>query len=111
MRLSPEVYLVGGGNFGFNLSDAFDSHVYIVDGGGGDLAMIDTGTGMGEDEIIANMRADGLHLSRSSMSWSHMATWITPVARLACGRDLVRRCWPRRQRRTSCAAETRMRSV
>lgn len=46
MRLTPEVYLVGGGNFGFNLSDAFDSHVYIVDGGS-ELAMIDTGTGMG----------------------------------------------------------------
>ena len=33
MRLTPAVYLVGGGNFGFNLSDAFDSHLYIVDGG------------------------------------------------------------------------------
>ena len=46
--------------FGFNLSDPFDSHVYIVDGGGGELAMIDTGTGLGEEEIIANMHADGL---------------------------------------------------
>ncbi len=61
MRLTPEVYLVGGGNLGFNLSDAFDSHVYIVDGGG-ELAMIDSGTGLGEDEIIAHARADGLNI-------------------------------------------------
>jgi len=59
MRLTPEVHLVGGGNLGFNLSDDFDSHVYIVDGGR-KLAIIDTGTGRAEAEILANARADGI---------------------------------------------------
>ena len=51
MRLTREVYLVGGGNFGFNQSDAYDSHVYVVDAGG-ELAMFDSGTGRGEDEFV-----------------------------------------------------------
>ena len=61
MRLSRDVYLLGSGDFGFNLSDPFDSHVYVV-ASSGELAMIDTGTGFGEDEIIANARDDGLDL-------------------------------------------------
>ena len=63
MRLTPEVYVVGGGNLAFNLSDEFDSHVYIVDGGD-ELAVIDTGTGRGESEILTRAHADGLDLDK-----------------------------------------------
>src|SRR3954452_10485932 len=65
MRLSEEVYLVGGGDYGFNLSHRLDCHTYVVDGGS-ELVLIDAGFGPGTDEILANMRADGLDPARVS---------------------------------------------
>ena len=45
MRLTRDVALVGGGSMtGFGLSDAFDSHVYLLDGGD-EAALIDCGMG------------------------------------------------------------------
>ena len=32
MRLTKDVYLVGGGDNGFNLTHSKDSHVYVIDG-------------------------------------------------------------------------------
>lgn len=66
MRLSPEVYLVGGGpTFAFGLSDDPDCHVYLVDGGG-EYALIDCGLGDGAsiDRITENIAREGLDLSR-----------------------------------------------
>lgn len=66
MRLTPDIALVGGGNFGFNLSAPLDCHVYLIDGGD-ELALVDTGIGgpHGEtDTIIANIEADGYDLSK-----------------------------------------------
>lgn len=66
MRLTPEVYLVGGGStFGFGLSPDPDCHVYLVDGGS-ELALIDCGLGTDEslDRIIANIRAEGIDVPR-----------------------------------------------
>lgn len=59
MKLTDDVYLVGGGNFAFNMSSPYDCHVYAVVSDG-DLALIDVGTGMGMDDVVATMRADGL---------------------------------------------------
>ncbi len=59
MRLTEYIYLVGGGMGGFGLSDRFDSNVYVVtDGTGG--ALIDAGLGPGTDQIIENIRRDGV---------------------------------------------------
>jgi hydroxyacylglutathione hydrolase len=63
MQLSEEVYLVGGGDYGFNLSHRLDCHTYVVDGGD-ELVLIDAGFGPGTDEILANMRGDGLDPAR-----------------------------------------------
>lgn len=63
MKLSSDVYLVGGGNLGFNISDPGDCHVYVVDGGD-ELAVIDSGVGAGVEQILANVRADGLDTDR-----------------------------------------------
>jgi glyoxylase-like metal-dependent hydrolase (beta-lactamase superfamily II) len=57
------VYLVGGGNLAFNLSNDFDSHVYVVDGRD-ELALIDSGTGRAESEILANARDDGIDVRK-----------------------------------------------
>jgi glyoxylase-like metal-dependent hydrolase (beta-lactamase superfamily II) len=65
MRLTEDVYLVGGGDYGFNLSHRLDCHVYVVDGGD-ELVMIDAGFGPGTEEILTAMREDGLDPSRVS---------------------------------------------
>ena len=63
MRLSEHVYLVGSGSQGFDLTDPYDCHVYLLDGGR-ELALIDVGAGMGAEAIIANVKADGFDPAR-----------------------------------------------
>lgn len=66
MKLSPDLYLIGGGDFnGFGLSNAMDSHVYALDGGT-EIALIDCGMAtLGSvDAIISNMKNDGLDSSK-----------------------------------------------
>jgi hydroxyacylglutathione hydrolase len=58
MKLTERVHLVGSGSYGFDLSDPFDCHVYLLDGGG-DLALVDVGAGMGAEAIVANVQRDG----------------------------------------------------
>jgi len=58
MKLTPEVYLVGGGDYSFNLSHRLDCHVYVVKSGD-EMAMIDAGFD-GPEEIIQNIKDDGL---------------------------------------------------
>lgn len=65
MRLTREVHVVGGGDYGFNLSHRLDSHVYLVNGGD-ELALIDAGFGPGTEEILQNIRQDGLDPGRIS---------------------------------------------
>jgi glyoxylase-like metal-dependent hydrolase (beta-lactamase superfamily II) len=65
MKLTDDVYLVGGGDYGFNLTHRLDCHVYVVDGGD-ELALIDAGFGPGTEDILAVMREDGLDPERVS---------------------------------------------
>jgi hydroxyacylglutathione hydrolase len=62
VRISDEVYLVGGGaTNGFGLSDDPDCHVYLVDGSE-ELALIDCGMADGNslERILGNVRGEGL---------------------------------------------------
>ncbi|MCA9880858.1 MAG: MBL fold metallo-hydrolase [Thermomicrobiales bacterium] len=62
MRLTDEVYLVGGGStMGFGLSENPDCHIYLVDGGD-EMALIDCGLGAEASlqRIVENVRAEGL---------------------------------------------------
>lgn len=63
MRLCDRVYLVGSGSNGFDLTDPYDCHVYLIDGGR-ELALIDIGAGMGAAGIIENVRRDGFDPAR-----------------------------------------------
>lgn len=56
IRLTPQVALVGSGEIG--LSEACDSHVYLVDAGG-PLVMVDAGAGIAPERIEANIRSLG----------------------------------------------------
>jgi glyoxylase-like metal-dependent hydrolase (beta-lactamase superfamily II) len=58
MRIAERIHLVGSGSFGFDLTDPFDCHVYLIDGGE-ELALVDVGAGMGAEAILANVRAAG----------------------------------------------------
>jgi hydroxyacylglutathione hydrolase len=61
VRLTPRVHLVGSGAGGFHLTDAYDCHVYLVDGGI-EAALVDAGIGTATDEILANVAAAGVAL-------------------------------------------------
>jgi glyoxylase-like metal-dependent hydrolase (beta-lactamase superfamily II) len=63
VRLADRIHLVGSGSMGFDLTDAYDCHVFLVDGGD-ELALIDAGAGMGAEAIVANVRADGFDPGR-----------------------------------------------
>jgi len=58
MQLTDRIYLVGSGAMGFGMTDAFDCHVYLIDGGD-ELALIDVGAGMGVPAILENVRSHG----------------------------------------------------
>ena len=44
MRLTHDICLVGGGNFGFGLSAPLDCHIYVIDGRQ-EVAIVDAGMG------------------------------------------------------------------
>jgi glyoxylase-like metal-dependent hydrolase (beta-lactamase superfamily II) len=78
MRLSADVCLVGGGTItGFGLSSDFDAHVYALDGGGGESALVDCGMGTptGTERVLANLAGDGVdHASVTRLLLTHYHT-------------------------------------
>jgi glyoxylase-like metal-dependent hydrolase (beta-lactamase superfamily II) len=56
MKITDQVYLVGGAGFGY--SAIGDCNVYLVDGGSA-LALIDTGGGSGAKNILGNIKRMG----------------------------------------------------
>jgi len=56
MKITERVYLVGGNGFGY--SPPGDCNVYLIDGGT-ELALVDTGGGNGEKEILGNVEKMG----------------------------------------------------
>jgi glyoxylase-like metal-dependent hydrolase (beta-lactamase superfamily II) len=63
VRLAERIHLVGSGSFGFDLTDPFDCHVYLLDGGD-ELALVDVGAGMGAEAILEQVRLDGFDPAR-----------------------------------------------
>lgn len=63
MRIEPNLYLVGSGNMGFNLTNGFDCNVYLFDSGDG-YVLFDAGTGLGTDQIWQVCRQEGLEPDR-----------------------------------------------
>jgi glyoxylase-like metal-dependent hydrolase (beta-lactamase superfamily II) len=63
VQLSDRIHLIGSGSYGFDLSDPYDCHVYLLDGGS-ELALVDVGAGMGAGEIVANVRRAGFDPGR-----------------------------------------------
>jgi hydroxyacylglutathione hydrolase len=63
VRLLPGVHLVGSGSGGFDLSDPYDCHVYLVDGGTA-AALVDAGIGRATDELLARVEDAGVEPER-----------------------------------------------
>jgi glyoxylase-like metal-dependent hydrolase (beta-lactamase superfamily II) len=63
VQLDGRIHLVGSGSFGFDMTDPYDSHTYLVDGGS-ELCLIDVGAGMGADEMVSNIRRAGFDPER-----------------------------------------------
>ena len=63
MQLAERIHLVGSGSFGFDLTDPYDCHVYLLDGGS-ELALVDVGAGMGAERIVANVEHAGFDPQR-----------------------------------------------
>lgn len=65
MKLTDNIYIVGGGRMGFGISGPLDCHVYLIDGGS-ELALVDPGLGMKHDFalVLQNIRNDGIDLKR-----------------------------------------------
>lgn len=66
MRITDEVYLVGGGvSSAFGLTNDPDGHIYLINGGE-ELALVDCGMAQGNslDRIEANIRENGLDPTR-----------------------------------------------
>jgi hydroxyacylglutathione hydrolase len=63
LQLAERIHLVGSGSLGFDLTDPYDCHIYLVDGGA-EIGLIDVGAGMGASEVIANVRKAGFDPAR-----------------------------------------------
>jgi glyoxylase-like metal-dependent hydrolase (beta-lactamase superfamily II) len=63
VKLTPHLHLVGSGSLGFDLTDRYDCHVYLLDGGA-EAALIDAGAGYGPEQILDGIKAAGVNLER-----------------------------------------------
>ena len=63
MRLSPQVVLVGSGQYGMRSSHFMDCNVYLLDGGA-QCVLIDAGAGLEPERIVARIEAAGIDMKR-----------------------------------------------
>ncbi len=64
MRIDRNVYLVGSGVMGFDMTDRYDCNIFLFDGGAAGCAVFDMGSGFGVEEILGICRHDGLDPNR-----------------------------------------------
>jgi glyoxylase-like metal-dependent hydrolase (beta-lactamase superfamily II) len=65
MRIHERVLLVGSGKYGFEMTDAMDCNVFLLDAGG-EYALIDAGGGVDPDRITDRIESAGIPMSRVS---------------------------------------------
>jgi glyoxylase-like metal-dependent hydrolase (beta-lactamase superfamily II) len=59
VELRPGIHLVASGSGGFDLTDPFDCHAYLVERGGAGV-LIDAGIGAAVDDLLQNLEAAGV---------------------------------------------------
>jgi glyoxylase-like metal-dependent hydrolase (beta-lactamase superfamily II) len=73
MKILDDIYLVGSGNTGLGISNDYDCHVYLLDGGD-EKALIDAGGGRDTQKILENAKNEGINtkeIKRVFLSHSH----------------------------------------
>lgn len=60
MRVDDRTALVGSGFLGFDLTDAFDCHIWAFDAGDEGWVLVDSGAGRDTDAILAVCERDGI---------------------------------------------------
>jgi hydroxyacylglutathione hydrolase len=63
MKIAERIHLVGSGQAGFGLTDDYDCHIYLLDGGD-EYVLIDAGGGRDPEGIIARIEGEGLDPGR-----------------------------------------------
>ncbi len=108
MKINDHLYLVGGGDYGFNLSGRLDSNSYIIDTGEG-LWMIDAGFDGGEQVLRqhrsarASSRSEITHLFVTHYHADHagalafMRKALSPELQIAIHADVAERGARRRR--------------
>lgn len=59
MQIDPNVYLVGSGQLGFDMTEALDCNIYLF-AAGGSYILFDAGAGLDVDQIFRICECDGL---------------------------------------------------
>ena len=81
MQIEPNVYLVGSGRAGFDLTDPFDCNVYLFDSGDG-VVLFDAGTGMATYDFDALLPG---HLTFSLRDGKrHVEAACAIIAQMGC---------------------------
>lgn len=62
MRIHENVYLVGSGGNGMQISHPLDCNIYLLDGGNNEYALIDAGIGLQPKKIVANIESSGIKM-------------------------------------------------
>lgn len=63
MKITDRIHLVASGKLGFSMTDEYDCHVYLLDGGD-EYALIDAGAGRDIAGMLAQIEEDGLDPGR-----------------------------------------------
>ena len=63
MKITEDVYIVGGGIYGIGISSDLDCNVFVIDGGN-EIMIIDAGVGVETDIILKNMEKEALDISK-----------------------------------------------
>jgi len=87
VRLTPDIIVVGGGRLALGIGQALDASLYLVDGGT-ERVLIDAGTGMDAEGVLARVAAlDGAPVRRLLLTHEHpdhAAGAAEMSARLGC---------------------------
>lgn len=63
MRLTEQVYVIGGGSLGYGISSPYDCNVYAVDSGD-EVILIDAGSGIEPELMLQQLELDGIPLHK-----------------------------------------------
>ncbi len=74
MKILEDIYAVGGGEYGFGISNHLDCNTFLIDGGE-DVVLIDSGVGQDTKKIIKNITIENIDkrkISKLILTHAHL---------------------------------------